>query len=145
MFNTRKNTKGRPKPSSVVCESTFKPWSSEPASVQVYGRPGRKCDRKMEENTTYRWKFCLSSLASKTIFFAPFCCCNYIWWLTYRVIQWHTQWWLQCSSSFLLIWQSCDTFVFCEQHLRESHWWNHPASISTFMKSQVKITSLNRC
>ncbi len=51
----------------LVCKWTIKPLRSEPASVQVYGRLGRKCNRKMEVEATHKWKFHFPTLSSRII------------------------------------------------------------------------------
>lgn len=44
------------------CEWTFKPSGIESASVQAYHRQSRKCNKKMEEETTYQCIFILTLL-----------------------------------------------------------------------------------
>ncbi len=53
-LNTEVTYKGRPKPSSAECKWTIKPLSSKPTSVQAYSSPSRKCNRKMDKETTYK-------------------------------------------------------------------------------------------
>ncbi len=67
-----RHIKDRLKPSSAECNRTVKPWSSEPALVQAYGSPSRKCNRKMDEETTYKWRFCFSTLSS-SLFYSQVC------------------------------------------------------------------------
>ncbi len=63
---------GLSQPRSVECKWTNKPLHGEPASVQVYDCPGRKCYKRVEE-TIYKQKVRLSTWSSRTIFKSHLC------------------------------------------------------------------------